>query len=367
MSSFKETPDTVHGRLLESAHYLGYSAERACQELLWLLEDERWQKISGIEDASAFIKTIDFSDFKLAIEDRKKIAKKLTDLGATQRESAKALGTTEATINRDLNNKPVTSVTKQENKSLQNKEIRNGPVTNVTSNQEQSVFNTPPEKIASAPIEKAQKTAEKEIKSAEQAELRKSALSEEGDFKPTVYTGRFQDVCKDFSDESIDHIITDPPYPLEYINEWKDLSQVASRILKPGGFCVCYSGTYNIPKVFEAMTAHLEYYWTLVLLHTGGNQFIHPRNLNTAWKPIFVFQKPPIRKTEAAIFDVIKGTGKEKYGHVWQQAEEELIYIIEGFTVPGETVLDPFAGSGTTGIACKAAKRKSILIEVNSE
>lgn len=36
---------------------------------------------------------------------------------------------------------------------------------------------------------------------------------------------------------------------------------------------------------------------------------------------------------------------------------------IKAVTMPGETVLDPFAGSGTTGVACLKSGRKCILIE----
>ena len=31
------------------------------------------------------------------------------------------------------------------------------------------------------------------------------------------------------------------------------------------------------------------------------------------------------------------------------------------------TVLDPFAGSGTTGVACKLEGRKAVLIEISEE
>jgi hypothetical protein len=41
-SQTQETPNIVYGRLLESAHISGYSFERVCAELEWLLEEDRW-------------------------------------------------------------------------------------------------------------------------------------------------------------------------------------------------------------------------------------------------------------------------------------------------------------------------------------
>ena len=43
----QETPDTVHGRLLADFHIAGYSFERACAELKYLLEADRWKTVSG--------------------------------------------------------------------------------------------------------------------------------------------------------------------------------------------------------------------------------------------------------------------------------------------------------------------------------
>ena len=40
--------------------------------------------------------------------------------------------------------------------------------------------------------------------------------------------------------------------------------------------------------------------------------------------------------------------------------------FIRLYTFPGEIVLDPFAGSGTVGLAASANKRKSIMIDIDT-
>lgn len=41
--------------------------------------------------------------------------------------------------------------------------------------------------------------------------------------------------------------------------------------------------------------------------------------------------------------------------------------LLQDFTNPGQTILDPFMGSGTTGVACARMGRKFIGIEMNDE
>ena len=54
----------------------------------------------------------------------------------------------------------------------------------------------------------------------------------------------------------------------------------------------------------------------------------------------------------------------ERTGHHPTQKPVALMeYLILTYTNPGDTVLDPFAGSGTTGVACRNLDRKFIGIE----
>src|SRR5215203_5612014 len=100
MAETGERPDTVHGRLMESVHLSGYSFERACSELEWLLDDDRWREVAGgIEDFNQFLSTIDLSGFRHALEQRKPFAERLKALGATQRTTAKMLGVSRQTVN----------------------------------------------------------------------------------------------------------------------------------------------------------------------------------------------------------------------------------------------------------------------------
>lgn len=177
-----------------------------------------------------------------------------------------------------------------------------------------------------------------------------------------IFHGNFQDICENIPSESVDHIITDPPYAREYLYLYSDLSSVASRILKPSGFCIAYTGKYDLPEVINRMGENLEYYWTIALIYTRGKKVFQKRMLDF-YRPILIFQKLPVKRLKRFIPDIFKIYSKEKDLHEWQQPCNGVEWILDRFTEVGELILDPMAGSGTTAIACMRLNRKCIVIE----
>lgn len=210
--------------------------------------------------------------------------------------------------------------------------------------------------------------AKKEEKKEEKIQERKK-LAEEGakkDIQIDFRLGDFEEVFADLPDGSIDCIITDPPYPYEFIEVWTKLSRFAKRVLKPNGYCIAYSGQMYLPEVMQRMSENLTYYWTFTLIHTGSRQLINGRNLFCGWKPILIFQNN-FSKLKTPFDDFIQGTGSEKNHHKWQQAELELNHIIDNFTNVGDTILEPFAGGGTTIMAALKNNRNIKAAEINEE
>jgi site-specific DNA-methyltransferase (adenine-specific) len=59
--------------------------------------------------------------------------------------------------------------------------------------------------------------------------------------------------------------------------------------------------------------------------------------------------------------------GARQNGHIAMFPEELPKRLIKMFSFVGETILDPFAGSGTTALAAKKSDRNSVGIEINPE
>jgi hypothetical protein len=178
-----------------------------------------------------------------------------------------------------------------------------------------------------------------------------------------VFTGDMWQLHSRLEDGSVDLFLTDPPYgePSEYGR----LAELAALKLKDGGLCVAYTDPYRLPEVMQAMGEHLGYWWTIAIaLAAAPIATKHLRRVQNAWRPVVLFAKG--KPSHAYFRDCIQGGKPEKDLHDWQQSQFEAEHLIERFTAPGELVVDPYCGSGTTLAAAKELGRRWIGTELDA-
>jgi N6-adenosine-specific RNA methylase IME4 len=96
--------DSRYGALREGVHIAGYSFERACGNLEWLLEGDRWRFVGGgFDNIGTFMESIKLDAFRTVAEQRKRIALRIKELqpAVSNRQIAKVLGVGATTVRRD--------------------------------------------------------------------------------------------------------------------------------------------------------------------------------------------------------------------------------------------------------------------------
>src|SRR5439155_20365432 len=164
-------------------------------------------------------------------------------------------------------------------------------------------------------------------------------------------------------------IFNDPPYAIEYLHRYEWLGKFAFRVLKPGGSLITYLGQYAILQEGNAVVSSgLRCIWTHAVLHTGGVASQHAPQVFVTWKPLLEFVKGnSLRTTDFMKDSVVVSEPPNKALHEWAQSPVEAEHFISRRTVEGDTVLDLFMGSGTSGIAALSLNRQFIGIEIEPE
>jgi len=180
-------------------------------------------------------------------------------------------------------------------------------------------------------------------------------------------SGDFADVAQKLEPESIAAIITDPPYPREYLHLYGLLAEQAARLLKPGGCLLAMAGQSYLPEILNLMTPHLNYHWTISYDTPGGQSpQIWPRKVNAFWKPILWFVKGEYAGDWHG--DKIKSNvnDNDKRFHGWGQSESGIGKLVYEFA-PDGTMLDPFVGGGTMAAICYRLRKPFVGIDIDPE
>jgi len=186
------------------------------------------------------------------------------------------------------------------------------------------------------------------------------------EYRDEIVTGDARVLAEMIPDESVDLIVTDPPYPREYLHLYRWLGEVGARVLRPGRYLFAYGAAEHLPEQIAALhESGLTYFWTDVLLHNGGFPRVWYKRLVSGYKPVYVLTRgAPGRLAWRSTFHVCR---RDKRFHTWGQGEGYPFKVIEMLTDPGNVVLDPFCGGGTVPAVCKMLGRNHVAFEIDPD
>lgn len=210
---------------------------------------------------------------------------------------------------------------------------------------------------------------------------------------------------KKIEEKSISLIVTDPPYNLGNFmksrdtnlskmrdnffgaagwddmefEEWKqsmdDFFSVASKVMRKGGTLIMFMAIIKVETIIRLAEKHGFYYKTTGIWHKTNpmprNMNLHFVNSTEAW--IYFTYKTKtgtFNNSGALIHDFIETSvtpnGERRFGkHPTQKPESLMMHFVEVLSNEGDWVLDPFMGSGTTGVVAKRSERNFIGVELD--
>jgi DNA modification methylase/site-specific DNA-cytosine methylase len=229
-----------------------------------------------------------------------------------------------------------------------------------------------------------------------------------------ILRGDCIEVMPTLADGSVDLVITSPPYPdhgMEYgdafgsIEDYIEFSRNwlsgCARLLRPGGSLWVNVGyekaseaqriplTYHLFPLLKEIGLEMmqEVVWEKPAAMNAARQRLTVKSERWMWlyrpgaKPTFNLdpirvapltsdpRNHPLGSNPADVWRMmnVPGNSKERVAHPCQFPKPLIERIVRACSNPGETVLDPFAGSGTTGLVAAGLGRRSIMIERHEE
>lgn len=209
----------------------------------------------------------------------------------------------------------------------------------------------------------------------------------EGKTTQTIYNSDCLELMKTFPDKSFDLVLTDPPYGMSYQSSWrtdkhemiafddgKDIGWLipflkeSYRLLKDDRHMYIFCNDYLFSEFFKWVEpCGFTMKRTLVWVknnHTSGDLEGDYGN-KTEWV-IFLHKGRRAlngkRETNVLNFDRVNTNS-----HPTEKPAKLLQFLISKSTSEGESILDPFAGSGSTITAAKYLNRNATGIEISEK
>jgi len=218
-----------------------------------------------------------------------------------------------------------------------------------------------------AHADKTETVARDRRKAADEARITLAAANDDYG----VRHGSARSCIDDLDAGSVSLVFTDPPYHDATIDVYDELGAAASHVLADGGSLISYGPQHRLPDICAALqAAGLTYFWPIALLHEGGSLArMHHLGIIVHWKLLLWFVKGTNRRPGGPAFldDLVRSPHRDKTHHPWQQHADPARYYIDALTLPGELVVDPFCGSGTTALAAAALGRRWITYDVDAD
>ncbi len=208
---------------------------------------------------------------------------------------------------------------------------------------------------------------------------------------------------KEMEASSVDLIIADPPYNLgknyqnnidnktfeEYLYFSKECLLEASRVLKSHGTIYVFMGFRFISYLYNILERdlNLHFHGWIVWHYTQGigkTKVFSPRHddiLMFTKSPAFTFNLDDIRVPQKYYrqrnnmrganpgdvwkFSHVHYSNPNRQGHPTQKPEGLIERMVLASSNAGDTILDPFTGSGTTVRVCQQLNRNAIGIDIN--
>jgi site-specific DNA-methyltransferase (adenine-specific) len=202
-----------------------------------------------------------------------------------------------------------------------------------------------------------------------------------------IYQGDCLEVMKGFPDKSIDMILTDPPYGIDYQSAWRTATlrkdkinndktpfiqwlKDAYRITKDTGTLMCFC-RWDVQEQFRSKIEEAGY---IIKSQVIWDRMIHGMgDLKGSFAPqhdiIWFATKGNFKFPDKRPTSIIRSqrVDAEKLLHPNEKPISLMKKIILSLTKKEEIILDPMCGGGSTLLAAKELGRKYIGIEISPE